>query len=209
MTPAPLWLRMAYSAWIAVWIPAYASHYGPTAFLWFCDLGNLLILAGLWTGRAIFFSWAAVSVLLVQSLWCLDVLGRLLSGVHLIGGTAYMWSASIPLGIRLLSLFHAAAPPLLIWGLRRQGYDRRALKLQLATAWLWLPLCWFTTAPTQDINWVYGPFDRVQTRIPAGTYLLLCMAAYPLLLYLPSHLALRRLFRNPAAQKLSSTPSSR
>ena len=74
---APLWLRLAYTAWIAVWIPAYWRQYGPSAFLWFCDLGNLQILAGLWTGRALFYSWAAVSVLLVQLLWVTDVLGRL------------------------------------------------------------------------------------------------------------------------------------
>jgi hypothetical protein len=198
MTPAPLWLRLGYTAWIAVWIPAYWSHYGPSAFLWFCDLGNLQILAALWTGRAIFYSWAAVSVLLVQVLWVIDVLSRLALGFHPIGGTQYMWSAAIPLGIRLLSLFHAAAPPLLLWGLRRHGYDRRALPLQTATAWAWLPLCWLATPPAKDINWVYGPFDVAQTRISPWAYLLLCMAAYPVLLYLPTHLLLRRFLGEPA-----------
>lgn len=197
MTPAPLWLRLGYTAWIAVWMPAYAGFYGPAAFLWFCDLGNLQILAGLWTGRAIFYSWAAVSVLLVQLLWVTDALGRLVAGVHLIGGTQYMWSDAIPLGIRLLSHFHAVAPPLLLWGLRRHGYDRRALPLQVATTWVLLPLCWLLTPPAMDINWVYGPFDRVQTRLPPVAYLLLCMAAYPLLLHLPTHVVLRRLVRTP------------
>ena len=198
MTRAPLWLRLGYTAWIAVWIWEYGTYYGPTAFLWFCDLGNLQILAGLWTGRALFFSWAAVSVLLVQVLWCIDVLGRLLLGVHLIGGTGYMWNPEIPLDIRLISLFHAAAPALLVWGLRRHGYDRRALKLQVATAWVWLPFCWLVTPPVKDINWVYGLFDRVQTQVPGWLFLLACMAGYPLLLYVPTHLLLRQLFRDPA-----------
>jgi hypothetical protein len=206
MTPAPLWLRLGYTAWIAVWIPAYWSYYGPSAFLWFCDLGNLQILAGLWTGRSLFYSWAAVSVLLVQLLWVGDVLGRLLTGVHWIGGTQYMWSPAIPLGIRLLSLFHAAAPPLLFWGLRRHGYDRRALPLQVATAWVVLPVCWFLTSPQKDINWVFGPFDRIQDRLPPGVYLLLCMLAYPLLLHLPTHLLLGRLFRAPPNFSSNASP---
>jgi len=208
MRPAPLWLRLAFTAWVAVWIPSYAAYYGPAAFLWFCDLGNLQILAALWTGRAILWSWAAVSVLLVQLAWCVDALGRLCFGVHPIGGTEYLWSPNIPLGIRLLSLFHAVAPPLLLWGLARHGYDRRALRWQVATAWILLPLCWFVTPPAMDINWVYGPFDGVQTRIPAWAYLLICMAAYPVLLHLPTHLILKRIFRDASGGRTSAGPGS-
>ena len=33
----PLWLKLAYSALIAVWVPVYLYYYGPTNFLYFCD----------------------------------------------------------------------------------------------------------------------------------------------------------------------------
>lgn len=46
-----------------------------------------------------------------------------------------------------------------------------------------------------DINWVYGPFDRIQTQIPAWAYLGVCMAAYPILLHLPTHLLLSKFAR--------------
>jgi hypothetical protein len=199
MARTPLWLRLGFGAWVAAWIPSYWGHYGPSAFLWFCDLGNLQILAAQWTGSALLYSWAAVSVLLVQLAWILDAGGRLVAGVHVIGGTEYMWSPNIPPWIRAFSLFHVAAPPILLWGLARFGYDRRALPLQVLTAWIVLPASRLLTSPAENINWVYGPFGAVQTRLPGWAYVLACMAAYPLLLYVPTHLALRRLFRAPAA----------
>lgn len=33
----PLWLKIAYTAFMAVLIPVYWAHYGPTNFLYFCD----------------------------------------------------------------------------------------------------------------------------------------------------------------------------
>ena len=124
----------------------------------------------------------------------IDMLGRLALGFHPIGGTEYMWDATHPLTIRLLSLFHVGTPPLLVWALWRLGYDRRAFLLQVAVSWIILPLS-FLGGPDKDLNWSWGPFDRAQTLLPAGLYLAVCMAAYPLILYGPSHLALRAIFR--------------
>jgi hypothetical protein len=124
-----------------------------------------------------------------------DMLGRLVLGFHPIGGTEYMWdSVHYPLYIRLLSLFHVVTPFLLVWGLRRFGYDRRAFWLQVATAWIVLPVSFLLTSPDKDINWVYGLFDRPQTIMSPTLYLALCMMGYPLLVYLPSHATLSRYF---------------
>ena len=190
----PLWLKLGFSAWAAVWIPAYGSHYGPTAFLWFCDIGNFLILAGLWLESPLLISWAAVSVLLVQVAWTIDFLVALVAGVHPFRASAYMWDGSIPLFIRLVSLFHVAAPPVLLFALRRLGYDRRALAAQTLTAWVVLPVCYFFASPDQNLNWVFRPFGVEQRWLPPGAYLAACMLAYPLLLHLPSHLLLARFF---------------
>ena len=62
-------------------------------------------------------------------------------------------------------------------------------------AWGVLPICYFFTPPDKDINWVFGPFDKPQHAVAPGLYLAACLIAYPLILYLPTHLALLRLFR--------------
>jgi hypothetical protein len=116
-----------------------------------------------------------------------------------------MWNAEIPLWIRGLSLFHVVLPPLLLFAVRRLGYDRRALPAQTLLCWILLPLCYFFTPPERDLNWVFGLFDKTQTRIPGGLYLLATMAGYVVFLYGPTHLLLRRF----CPQKPASIPSSR
>jgi len=195
----PLWLKLVWTAWVAVWVPFYWHHYGPQNFLWFCDMANFGILAALWTESALLMSWQAVSVLLVQILWTIDLAGRVLLGFHLIGGSEYMFLPTIPLVTRLLSLFHAAMPAILVWGIWRLGYDRRAWICQSAWSWLILPVCYFGWGARPGfeggINWVVGPFDRPQTWMRPLPYLGFCMIAYPVLLYAPTHLALRVLAR--------------
>lgn len=194
----PLGLKLALSVFAALYVPAYLAEYGPLSFLWFCNLGNLLLVAALWIESAFLVSLVAVSVLLAQVLWGLDFLGRCVLGFHPIGGTSYMWKAEIPLWIRGLSLFHLAVPPLLVFALRRLGYDRRSLPAQTLLCWILLPACYFFTPPERDLNWVFGLFDRPQDAMPGGLFLLLMMAGYPLLLYLPAHLALSRTFGRPS-----------
>jgi len=195
----PLWLKIAWTAFVAVWVPFYWHHYGAQNFLWFCDTANFGILAALWWESAFLMSTMAVSVLLVQLLWTIDFAGRLLLGVHLIGGTQYMFNPSIPLVTRLLSLFHAAVPFILLWGVKRLGFDRRAWLAQSVWCWVLLPICYFGWGARPGfeggINWVVGPFDKPQHVMPPLLYLFVCMAGYPLVLYAPSHFALKALFK--------------
>jgi hypothetical protein len=194
----PLWLKILWTAWIAVWMPLYWRHYGPQNFLWFCDTANFGILAALWMESALVMSTMAVSVLLVQTLWTIDLVGRLVLGVHLIGGSQYMFNPSILLLTRLLSLFHAVVPFVLVWGVWKLGYDRRAWLCQTVWSWIILPICYFGWGARPGfeggINWVVGPFDHPQTVVSPPVYLLVCMAAYPLVLYAPTHFLLRALF---------------
>jgi hypothetical protein len=127
-------LRWFALAWLAVYLPSYAEAYGFANFLFLCNLGVLLVVAGLWRGSALLLSSQAVGILIVSLVWTLDVSSRLLTGAHWIGGTEYMWDPTWPLFTRLLSLYHAAIPFVLLHGLRRLGYDRRAYALQSAIA---------------------------------------------------------------------------
>jgi len=83
----PMGLKIAWTAWVLVWGPLYWKQYGAQNFLFFCDLGNLVILVALWSESALLFSWQAVSLLVFQSLFAIDVVGAWLDGHHFIGGT--------------------------------------------------------------------------------------------------------------------------
>src|SRR6185503_16334809 len=150
----PLWLKIGWTVFVAVWAPLYWRQWGPTTFLWFCDVANILILVGLWRESSLILSWQAVSVLLFQIAYSVDVLGRTILGRHLIGGTEWVFNdASIPPLIKAISVaMHVAAPPVLLWSLRRLGYDRRALIYQMATAGVLLPICWLVSDPATNLN---------------------------------------------------------
>lgn len=176
--------------WLAAWAPVYAWNYGPQAFLWFCDIGNFALGLALWTESRLLFSWQAVSVLLVQIVWTLDLAGGAAFGWHFAGASNYMFDPGIHPGIRLLSLFHIAAAAVLIWALRTFGYDRRAWLAQSLSAVVVLPLAWLF-GPKENLNWTWSPFGMKQDWMPPWAYLLLCIAAYPVVLYLPGHLLFR------------------
>ena len=87
-------------------------------------------------------------------------------------------------------------PFLLLWAVRRFGYDRRAWLAQTALTWLVLPICFFFTDAARALNGVFGPSgEHPQTWMAPGLWLALLMVAYPLCVYLPSHLLLRQCFR--------------
>jgi hypothetical protein len=183
----PKWLKIAFTAWMLVWIPAYMSFYGPQNFLWLCDLCNFIVLIALLTESSLLFSSQMVAVLIVDIIWGIDVTGALLSGVHLIGGTEYMFNPGIPILIRLLSLFHVFIPAIIVFGVIRLGYHKRGLILQTLLTWVILPLTYLLTSPEMDINWVWGLFGKPQSTLAPWFYFLLCMAGYPLVLYIPTH----------------------
>src|SRR5215468_12661683 len=102
----PFWLKIAWTAWILVWAPVYWKQYGAQNFLFFCDLGNILITFALWLESSLIFSWQAVSLLVVQVLYSLDLIGAFLFSKHLFGGTEYMFDPAFPLVVRLFGLYH-------------------------------------------------------------------------------------------------------
>jgi hypothetical protein len=191
----PLWVKVVYTVFLGVLVPVYWSYYGPTNFLWFSDIALLVILPALWLESRFLASTQAVSVALLELLWVVDFLVRLVAGVQLVGISAYMFEPERPVFLRGLSLFHPAMPVLLLWLVWRLGYDRRAWLAQIALALIVLPVCYLFTDPSANINWVFGPGERRQAWMPPGLYLALLMAFFPLGIYLPTHLVLRRVFQ--------------
>jgi hypothetical protein len=182
----PLWLKVLWTACVIVWVPFYWRQYGLQNFLFFCDLGNLFIASALWLESPLLFSWQAVSLLLFQTLFVIDLASALITGHHAIGGTEYMFDPHIPMAIRLASLFHIVAPVLLLWAVLRVGYDKRGWKFQTLTAWIIVPINYFWR-PQDDVNWARGPFFREQHVIPGPVYLLVYLVVVPALVYYPTH----------------------
>jgi hypothetical protein len=182
----PLWLKVAWSVWVAVWVPVYWKQYGTQNFLYFCDLGNLFVLAGLWLESRLIFSWQAAGLLLFQTLFIIDLAGALATGRHLIGGTEYLFDPNLSLFVRGLSLFHVAMPALLLWAIRQLGYDGRGWQYQTLETWVVVPLNYFWR-PQCDVNWARGLFLRQQHTVPGLVYLAAYLVLVPLAVYWPTH----------------------
>lgn len=198
----PLWLKLAYTAFLAVLIPVYWINYGPTNFLYFCDVALLLTLVGMWRESRLLLSLPAVGILLPQLIWCVDFAAHVL-GWKLTGMTDYMFDADRSLFLRGLSLFHGWLPFLLFYAVRRLGYDRRALPAwsSLAAAlcvvsYFFLPAAGAVVADPKiprNVNYVFGfSEDAPQTWLPSPVYLGAWIAALIGLVYVPTHALLRR-----------------
>jgi hypothetical protein len=190
----PEWLKILYTLFICVLIPVYWRQYGPGNFLWFSDIALFTTAAALWLESSLLASMMALSVIVLESVWIIDFLIGLFAGSSVIGLSAYMFDSKISLPIRALSLFHIVMPVILVWLLHRFGYDTRAFIPQTVLAWIVLLASYFLTNPSENINWVYGPSSGPQKWMPATLYLILLMLAFPLVLYLPTHFLLKKLF---------------
>ena len=211
----PLALKLVVSVFLAVMVPVYYHDYGPTNFLYFCDAALLLSFIALWTEKALPASMAAVGILVPQVLWCADFLGELFH-VHLVGLTGYMFDANRSLFLRGLSFFHGWLPFLLVFLVKRLGYDRRALLAWTALGWSLCLVAYFFLPPAGtiladpkipvNINYVFG-FDDAhpQTWLPAPLYLLVWMMGLLVVFYVPSHLVLSRLFGRTAKMAPADT----
>jgi hypothetical protein len=56
----PVWLKLAYTAFMAVLVPVYLRNYGPTNFLYFCDVALIITLVGIWIESPLLVSMCAV-----------------------------------------------------------------------------------------------------------------------------------------------------
>lgn len=195
----PFGIKLAYSGFMAVLVPIYLRQYGPTNFLYFCDVALLLTLAGLWSESALLLSTAVVGILVAQLFWLLDFVVRLAGG-HLSGMTDYMFDTQRSPGLRALSLFHGWLPLLLLYLVHRTGYDPRALWVWCAIATGLLLVCYFAMPPPSperglapvNINYVHGlSDDRPQTWVPPRVWLAFTIFGWPFLLYAPAHYLLR------------------
>lgn len=190
----PLWIKISYTLFVAVTAAVYSVRYRLGNFLWFSDIALLVIVPALWLESSLLASAVAVGVLLPEVLWNVSFFAQLLTGRRVSGLTDYMFETQRPRYLRALSLFHVVLPVLLLWMIHVFGYDPDAWMAMTALAWVVLPLSYFCTDPEENVNWVFGPGAKPQTWIPPLVYLVLLMIGFPVLIYLPTHWLLQRLF---------------
>jgi hypothetical protein len=218
-TLIPLWVKLAYTAFVLVLVPHYLRAYGPTNFLYFCDVALLLTLVAVWLESALLVSAAAVGIVLPQCLWMVDFVGSAI-GLPLTGMTAYMFNDAIPLFARFLSFFHFWLPLLLVWLTWRLGYDRRAVALWSVIAVVLVLVSYFflprPPAPADNpglpvnVNYVFGLSDaRPQDWMPPILYLVCLIGVLPVAVFWPTHVLFRRIFRAPGRSSVNEVSGAR
>src|SRR5688572_22177692 len=193
---------LLFTAFMAVLVPVYWYHYGPTNFLYFCDIALLLTLVGVWLESPLLISLPTVGIVIPQLIWVIDFLGCVI-GTPLTGSTMYMFHEHKPLYLRLLSSFHGWLPFFLLWLVGRLGYDRRAFLGWIAISWVVLAISYFylpaPPAPPDNqnlpvnVNNVYGMSDeKPQEWMAPELWLLFLYVSWPIGFFLPVHLIMSR-----------------
>jgi hypothetical protein len=196
----PLWLKLIYAAFMAVLVPVYWHYYGPTNFLYFCDVALILTLVGIWVESPLLLSMCAIGITVPQIVWVLDFVGTAV-GLPLNNMTAYMFEAHRSLFLRGLSLFHGWLPFLLLYLIWKVGYDRRAFLYWTVLAWVLILICFFFMPPPNpnagltpvNINYVWGLNDaEAQTWMHPYLWVIGMMLLMPVICFAPVHFVLAR-----------------
>jgi hypothetical protein len=144
----------------------------------------------------------AVGILAPQILWIVDYALNF-AGIQLTGMTDYMFDEAQPLYLRGLSLFHGWLPILLVYGVIRLGYDKRAFAGWTALAWTAMLISYFflpgpsaaaaAAGEVANVNYVFGmSASEPQTFVAPVVWLLGLMIALPVLMFAPVHYVLSR-----------------
>ena len=165
----PLWIKLAYTAFMALMIPVYLKNYGPTNFLYFCDVAAVMTLVAIWIESPIILSSALVGAFIPQMLWVIDFFYEVanafqLAGpgyeIHFTGMTGYMFDATKPFFLRFLSFFHFWLVFLLIYLVWAVGYDKRGLALWTGIAWVLVTVCYVWMPPCSPLKDSAGNYLR-------------------------------------------------
>lgn len=209
----PLILKVflvAFSLTLAIY---NALNQGSGSLLFFCNVALFVATVGICLERALLVSMAAVGVVFIQLVWVADLL-LTIADVSPLRMTAFMLSDSLPMFKKALALFHAWLPFVLLFALSRLGYDTRAFPywtaltfVLLLVSYLFLPR---PPAPVDNptlsvnVNFVFGlRMGGPQQRMPELVWLMGEMLFLLLAVFLPSHLAFKRLLRpDPWASRL-------
>ncbi len=190
----PLWLKIAYTVFVAILVPVYWRKWGVPNFLWFSDIALLLALPALWLEDNLLASMMAISILIPETGWNISYFMQLFTGKRIFSLTDYMFDSSKSLFLRALSLFHVFLPPMLLYMVWKLGYNSDALFYQILLCGIVLFTIFYFTDKKENINWAFGPGTEPQTQINPLLYLLLLFMGFVVVIYLPTHFLLLRFY---------------
>lgn len=192
-----VWLSIKYflTFFCVILIPVYWYHYGVTNFLWLSDICLFLTVIALWNNSKLMMSIASVGGFFVESLWIFDFLSIFLFHQSFLMLADYMIEPSYSIFLRALSLFHIFMPIIWFSYLKKYYYDRRAGIYMTALYIFTIIITYFYTEPEKNINWVFLPQKIKMPLLDQNTWVLFLLIAFPLLIFLPTHMALKRFFR--------------
>jgi len=191
----PLWFKIGYTLFTAAIVAIWLRHYGPRNLLWLSDIALIGAVPAMWLEDPRIGSVLAVAVLLPELLWNLDFVLRIVSRRRITGLTDYMFEPERPRILRALSLFHVPLPLVMLWLLHAYGYDERvALPGAIALAAVVLPWSRAVSPIDKNINWTHGLGSRVASW-PAIAYVPALWLAFVIVVFVPTDLALRSIFR--------------
>lgn len=180
-----------------VWFPSYLLGYGPSHFLWLSDVFLIEAFLATCLESSFLASMGAAGGLLFSIAWAFDFVGTTifhLFGSETLGGTAYLYDATRPLWLRLLSLFHLGLPIVLYFLVSRLGYNRRAWPLQILLSWAVIALSYRLSDPDQDLNFVHSITLWTPGNWGPITSLILGSCGVALVMF-ATHLVLQKLLR--------------
>ena len=76
----PLYLKIAYTIFVAATVVVYARNYKLQNFLWFSDIALITMVPALWLESSLLASMMAVGVLLPELYWNIGFFARLATG---------------------------------------------------------------------------------------------------------------------------------
>ncbi|NGP52278.1 membrane-associated protein [Thioalkalivibrio sp. XN8] len=193
MAEIPEWFKIVYTVLVVAFMIIYWPRHGPANFLWFSDVAFIGAVPAMWLESGLLAGVLACMALLPEILWNVDYASRLLLRRRITGLTEYMFDPSIPRWLRTVSLFHVPLPLVLVWLVAAYGYPPESLFWSVIAGAVILALSRIFSSKEKNINWVFGP-AMVQHRVRPATYLLLLYLSFLLLVFVPTHLVLLRLF---------------
>ncbi|MFZ2959808.1 MAG: hypothetical protein WA705_23260 [Candidatus Ozemobacteraceae bacterium] len=207
----PIWVKIGYTLFMCVLVPHYLRAYGPTNFLYFCDIALFMTLVAVWTETPLLVSAPAVGIFFPQFFWMFDFFGNLV-GHPITGMATYMFDSALPLFARFLSFFHFWLPIFLFWLISRLGYDRRAMRVWWVIAWIAMIISYLFLPPPPappdnpglptNVNYVYNVGgNKVQTLVHPHLYFIWIMGFMPLCIFWPTHRFLCWVFPEPTSKE--------
>lgn len=184
----PLWLKGSYTLLALVILPVYWYEYGVTNFLWFSDIAFFVMVPALWFKNRLLAGMMAIGVLPLEALW----MTSLFTGGDFLGMANYMFDPHLPLWLRGLSLFHFPMPAVIIYMIRRFGYDARALYPQIILSITVILMTHLLTAKADNVNMIFPP-KGLQDYISQPSYFILMPLVLITGVIIPMHFILKKM----------------